>query len=54
VWLASQRGHVLKGNQVSRSKTKQTDSLTNEIVTTAVFQLMLNVEFGIETFCILG
>ena len=48
MWLASQRGHVLKGNKVFRSETKQTDSLTNEMVTVAVFQLMLNVEFGIQ------
>jgi hypothetical protein len=54
VWLASQRGHVLKGNQAFRSETKQTDSLTNEIVAIAAFQLMLTVEFGTEPFCILG
>ena len=54
MWLASQRGHVLKGNQVFRSETKQTDSLTNEIVAIAGFQLMLTVEFGTEPFSILG
>jgi len=54
VWLASQRSHVLKGNHVFRYETKQTDSLTNEIVTISVFKLVLNVEFGIEPFCILS
>ena len=54
MWLATQRDHILKGNQVFRSETKQTDSLTNEIVTVSVFNLMLNVEFGIEPSCILG
>lgn len=54
MWLATQRDHVLTGNQVFRSETNQNDSLTNEIVTISVFNLILNVEVGIEPFCILG
>jgi hypothetical protein len=38
-----QRGHVLKDNHVFRSVSKETDSLSNEIVTITVFKLMLNL-----------